>query len=98
MEVIKKKQSEIKDTFMKWRTIYRESTVEDEAENQISDLEYKEAKTSVRHQEEKRTPQNEDSVRSLWDNFKSTNIHIMGVPEGEERRKNIWKNNDRKLP
>ena len=23
-------------------------------------------------------------MRSLWDNFKSTNIYIMGVSEGEE--------------
>ena len=36
-------------------------------------------------QEEKRIPQNEDSIRILWDNFKKFNIHIMGVPEGEER-------------
>ena len=28
---------------------------------------------------------NEDSVRSLWDNFKHSNIHIMVVLEGEER-------------
>ena len=57
----------------------------DEDENQISDLEYKEAKTNQwEQQEEKRIQKNEDSVRSLWDNFKSTNIYIMGVSEGEE--------------
>ena len=28
-------------------------------------------------------------VRSLWDNFKHTNIYIMGVPEGEEREQGI---------
>ena len=56
-----------------------------ETENQISDLEYKEAKTNQwEQQEEKRIQKNEDSVRSLWDNFKSTNIYIMGVSEGEE--------------
>ena len=34
---------------------------------------------------EKRTKRNEDSLRDLWDNIKCTNIHIIGVPEGEER-------------
>ena len=30
---------------------------------------------------------NEDSLRDLWDNIKRNNIHIIGVPEGEEREK-----------
>ena len=30
---------------------------------------------------------NEDSVRDLRDNIKHNNIHIIGVPEGEEREK-----------
>ena len=30
---------------------------------------------------------NEDSLRYLWDNIKCTNIHIIGVPEGEENEK-----------
>ena len=29
----------------------------------------------------------ENSLRDLWDNTKSTNIQIIGVPEGEEREK-----------
>ena len=28
-----------------------------------------------------------DGLREIWDNFKCTNIHIIGVPEGEEREK-----------
>ena len=27
------------------------------------------------------------SLREIWDNVKCTNIHIIGVPEGEEREK-----------
>ena len=58
----------------------------DEAENQINDLEHKEAKNNQSEkQEEKRTPKNEDSINSLWDNFKRSNIHIIGVP-GEKPR------------
>ena len=30
---------------------------------------------------------NEDSLRDIWDNIKCTKIHIIGVPEGEEREK-----------
>ena len=29
----------------------------------------------------------EDSLRDLWDNIKCNNIHIIGVPEKEEREK-----------
>ena len=28
-----------------------------------------------------------DSWRELWDNMKGTNIHIIGIPEEEEREK-----------
>ena len=36
---------------------------------------------------EKRLKTNEESLRELWDNVKHTNIHIIGVPEGEVRKK-----------
>ena len=35
---------------------------------------------------EKRLKTNEESLRELWD-IKCTNIHIIGVPEGEERER-----------
>ena len=31
----------------------------------------------------------EGKLRNLWDNFKSSNIWIMGVPEGEEEEQDI---------
>ena len=39
----------------------------------------------------------------LWDNIKGINIHIIGVPEGEEREReraweNLWKDHSQKLP
>ena len=59
----------------------------DEAENQINDLECKEAKNNQsEEQEEKRIQKIEDSVSSLWDNFKHPNIHTMGCQK--EKRKN----------
>ena len=32
-----------------------------------------------------------DSLRDLWDNFKPTNIQIIGVPEEEEKKKGYEK-------
>ena len=46
-------------------------------------MKHKEAKNNKSEQEEK-NQKNEDSVSSLWNNFKQSNIHIIGV-RGEEK-------------
>ena len=62
----------------------------DEAGTQINDLEHKEEiSTQPKQQEEKRIQKNEDSIRSLWDSSKCTNIRIIGVPEGQEGEQEI---------
>ena len=43
--------------------------------------------TAAEQNKEKRMKRNEDSQRDLWDNIKLNNIRIIGVPEGEERKK-----------
>ena len=59
-----------------------------EAEQQISDLEDRMVEFTATEQiKEKRMKRNEDRLRDLWDNIKHTNIHIIWVPEGEEREK-----------
>ena len=59
-----------------------------EAEERISDLEDRMVEiTTTEQNKEKRMKRNEDSLRDLWDNIAHTNIHIKGVPEGEEREK-----------
>ena len=59
-----------------------------EAEEWISDLEDRMVEfTAVEQNKDKRMKRNEDSLRDLWDNIKRNNIHIIGVPEGEEREK-----------
>ena len=59
-----------------------------EAEEEISDPEDRMVEFTVAEQtKEKRMKRNEDSLRDLWDNIKRNNIHIIGVPEGEEREK-----------
>ena len=47
--------------------------------------------TDVEHKRGKRLKTNEESLRELWDKVKCTNIHIIGVPEGEEREKGTEK-------
>ena len=55
------------------------------AKNQINDLEHKEAKNNHAEQQEKRIQKIEDSINSPQDDFKRSNPHIIGVPEGEEK-------------
>ena len=58
----------------------------DEVDNQINDLEHREATHNQSEQPvEKRIQKNEDSISSFWDNFKHS---IIGVP-GEEKEQEI---------
>ena len=54
------------------------------------------------NRKERSLKRSEDSLRELPDNSKHTNIHIIGVPEGEGREKgpekNISRDNSQKLP
>ena len=57
-----------------------------EGEERLSDLGDRMVEfTAAEQTKEKRMKRNEDSLRDLWDNIKHNNIHIIGVPEGEER-------------
>ena len=59
-----------------------------EAEERINDLEDKIVEITTAEQvKEKRMKRIEDSLRDLWDNIKHTTIRIIGVPEGEEKKK-----------
>jgi len=58
-----------------------------ETEEQINDLEDRMVEIIATEQNiEKIMKRNEESLRDLWDRMKCTNIHIIGVPEGEERK------------
>ena len=85
---IKKIQSETKDTLIGIKNnLQGNSSRVDEAENQINDLEHKEAKNNqLEQQEEKIIQKNEDSI-NIWDNFKHSNICIIGVREEERSKK-----------
>ena len=82
LEELKNKQTEINNTL---EGINSKIT---EAEERIKDLEDRKVEITTAEQKiEKRMKRNEDSLRDLWDNIKHTNIHIIGVPEREEREK-----------
>ena len=61
-----------------------------ETGTQINSLEQKEERNIQPQQnEETRIQKNEERLRNLWDNFKCSNIRIIGVPEGEEEEQEI---------
>ena len=47
--------------------------------------------TSEEQNKVKRMKRTEDRLRDFWDNIKGTNISIIGVPEGEEKKKGYEK-------
>ena len=78
-EEVKAMQSEMK------KNIQGTNSEGKETGTQINDLEQKEeVNIQPEKHEETRIQKNEERLRNLWDNFKHSNIQIIGVPEGEE--------------
>ena len=83
---MKAMQSEIK------KNIQGSNSEEEETMTQINDLE---------QNEETRIQKNEERLRNLQDNFKCSNIQIIGMPEGEEEEQeieNLFGNTMKELP
>ena len=60
----------------------------EEAKNQINDLEHRELKNNhIEQQEEKGIQKNEDSINSLWDNLKRSNICLIGCQKKRKSKK-----------
>ena len=80
LEELKNKQTEMNNTL---KGIHSRTA---EAETQINDLEDRMVGVTATEQNTgKRMKRNEDSLRDLWDTT-HTNVLIIGVPEGEERK------------
>ena len=76
---VKAIQSEIKEN------VEGTNSEEKETRTQINNLEQKEGITIHPAKNEKtRIQKKEEGLRNLWDNFKHSNIQVMGVSEGEE--------------
>ena len=83
-EKVKAMQSEIK------KNIQGTNSEGKETGTQISNLEQKEEINTQPEQNEETTIQNNgESLRNLQDNFKYSNIRIIGVPEGEEEEQEM---------
>ena len=93
LEELKNKQTEINNTVTEMKnTLEGINSRITEAEERISDLEDRMVEfTAVEQNKKKRMKRIEDSLRDLWDNIKSTNIRIIGVPEEEEKKKGTEK-------
>ena len=77
-------QSEVK------RNIQGTNSEGKKTRTQINSVEYKEEiNVQPEQNEETRIQKNEERLRNLQDNFKRSNIQIIGVPEGEEEEQEI---------
>ena len=89
-EKVKAMLSEIKES------VQRTNSEGKETRTQINSLYKKEEiKIQPEQNEETRIPKNEERLRKLQENFKLSNIRIVGVPEGEEEEeemKNLFEN------
>ena len=45
--------------------------------------------TQSGQQTENQMKKHESNVRDLWDNIKQANLHIIGIPKGEEKEKGV---------
>ncbi|KAK1343895.1 hypothetical protein QTO34_014451 [Cnephaeus nilssonii] len=80
---MEKDQSEIMHTLSEIKNIQSRPP---HPKSQTKDLEYEEEKnTQPERRKERRIQKCEDSIRSLRDGFKRTNIRIFGVPEEREQ-------------
>ena len=81
---VKAMESEIKENIQEAKSDRKETGT------QINSLDQKvEINIQPEQNEETRIQKNEDRLRNLQDNFKCSNIWIIGVPEGEEEEQEI---------
>ena len=86
LEDLKNKKTKMNHTISEMRSTLGEINSRiTEAEKQINEVEDRGVEiTGTEKNKEKGIKGNEDSLRDLWDNVKSTNIPMIRVPEGEE--------------
>ena len=87
IETINKNQEEMKNTIFEMKnTVEGIGSRLDEAEDQISKMEDKVEKKNPRQRNiQKKAQKNKKGLRELQNNMKCNDIHIIGIPEGEQR-------------
>ena len=82
------KQTEMNNTITEVKnTLEGTNSRKTEAEEQISELEYRMVEITAEEQNKrKRMKRIEDSLRDLWANIKCTNVCVIAVPEEEDRK------------
>ena len=92
LEELKNKHTETKNIITEIKnTLEGRNSRIHEAEGQISELEDKMVEKASEEQNKVKRTVSEDSLRDLWDNIKCTNIHIIGIPKEEEKKKGYEK-------
>ena len=91
IETMNKGQEEMKNTISKLKnTVDGIKSRPYKAEDQISEMEDKvETNTQKEQEKEERLRMNKEGLREMQDNMKHNNIHIIGIPEGEEEEQGI---------
>ena len=91
IETINKGQEEMKNTISELKnTVEGIKSRLDDVEDWISELEDKVEKNTQNEQEkEKSLRKTEEELSEIQDNMKRNNIHIIGIPEGEEEEQGI---------
>ena len=79
----------INEIYFLKRTIYRETTIEWMKSRIKSMIWNIKQQKSNQNNNKKRKSKKNDSISSLWDNFKRSNICIIEVPEEEEKEQEI---------
>ena len=85
-EDMKRDQLKIKNTLSEIKKLYRFLKTEWKIARIKSKIWNTKSQRTLLCRSKKRIQKVEDSVRNLWDNFKRTNIRIMGIPEEEREQ------------
>ena len=92
LEELKNKHAETNSTITEIKNTLEGINSRISEAERISELEDKVVEiTSEEQNKVKRMKRTEGSLRDLWDNIKRTNIRIIGVPGGEEKKKGCEK-------
>ena len=77
----------MKDILIEKKTLNRETT-EEKMKLRIKSLIWniRKQKTTNQNKKKKKSKEYKDSLSNLWDNFKLSNICIIGVPEEEKQQ------------